>query len=325
MARVPPPVPIASTPPSIAVSVDGRIAEDKLCVDCGYNLRGLSTDGRCPECGADVEASLRGHELQAASLPWLREICQGFALMKRAVLIALCALLFAIAVELIFAYVKPNAPLIYKSADILFGVVVIAMGLLALFGFFLATKVEPRVAARGEGISARRWARFLATSTLALLLSLRLIIYLATGSGWTDYFVIWAPLVIAVTAPLAAAAFVRHATALLERAGSERVLKSAKEARQMTDLAIVLAAIALLGRALGPVLRNVGQNLSGFEKMTSIAGDCNACVMLLLAIGLLELVWRMARTMNETLAAAEAAATALSSPAALPVSPPAAE
>jgi hypothetical protein len=138
---------------------------------------------------------------------------------------------------------------------------------------------------------------------------LRLIIYLATGAGWTDYFVVWAPLVLAVAAPLTVAAFVRHATALLERAGSERVLKSAKEARQMTYVAIVLAAIALLGRALGPVLGGGFYGADALRKAASVAADCNSCVMVLLAIGLLELIWRMARTINETLAAAETAAT----------------
>src|SRR5690606_16268158 len=28
-----------------------RIEQDVPCPDCGYNLRGLRMDGRCPECG----------------------------------------------------------------------------------------------------------------------------------------------------------------------------------------------------------------------------------------------------------------------------------
>jgi uncharacterized repeat protein (TIGR04138 family) len=31
---------------------------DLPCVECGYNLRGLASDGRCPECGADVADSI---------------------------------------------------------------------------------------------------------------------------------------------------------------------------------------------------------------------------------------------------------------------------
>jgi hypothetical protein len=28
--------------------------DDSFCVSCGYNLRGLPPDSRCPECGADA-------------------------------------------------------------------------------------------------------------------------------------------------------------------------------------------------------------------------------------------------------------------------------
>lgn len=42
--------PIPLTP---ALSPDGSIDEDLYCLECGYNLRGLSGDPiRCPECGA---------------------------------------------------------------------------------------------------------------------------------------------------------------------------------------------------------------------------------------------------------------------------------
>ena len=35
------------------------IASDIPCAACGYNLRGLVFDGRCPECGVDIIHSLR--------------------------------------------------------------------------------------------------------------------------------------------------------------------------------------------------------------------------------------------------------------------------
>jgi len=36
------------------VSKARAINVDVPCVECGYNLRGLSADGHCPECGAEV-------------------------------------------------------------------------------------------------------------------------------------------------------------------------------------------------------------------------------------------------------------------------------
>ncbi len=38
---------------------DGRITIDLPCACCGYNLRTLRPDGRCPECGGAVSASSR--------------------------------------------------------------------------------------------------------------------------------------------------------------------------------------------------------------------------------------------------------------------------
>ena len=34
------------------------IDRDLLCLKCEYNLRGLSTEGRCPECGIPIMASI---------------------------------------------------------------------------------------------------------------------------------------------------------------------------------------------------------------------------------------------------------------------------
>jgi hypothetical protein len=43
------------------------IAADLTCIFCGYNLRGLSRDGRCPECGHAVA------ETTCGKCPWARD------------------------------------------------------------------------------------------------------------------------------------------------------------------------------------------------------------------------------------------------------------
>ena len=50
---------------------------DPLCVHCGYNLRGLSTDRKCPECGTPIAKSLRGDLLSSADPDWLRRLHRG--------------------------------------------------------------------------------------------------------------------------------------------------------------------------------------------------------------------------------------------------------
>jgi hypothetical protein len=50
-------------------------ADSPTCL-CGYNLRGLPADGRCPECAHPIAASL-AHQLRAADPLWLAAIIAG--------------------------------------------------------------------------------------------------------------------------------------------------------------------------------------------------------------------------------------------------------
>ncbi len=50
---------------------------DLPCRDCGYNLRGLSTDGRCPECSLSVAESNRGDAIEHANPAWLSVLYRG--------------------------------------------------------------------------------------------------------------------------------------------------------------------------------------------------------------------------------------------------------
>lgn len=40
-------------------SATAEIQGDLACIECGYNLRGAQTDGRCPECGRAVDDSIK--------------------------------------------------------------------------------------------------------------------------------------------------------------------------------------------------------------------------------------------------------------------------
>lgn len=56
------------------------IMEDRACVGCGYNLRGLSATGKCPECGRPAgafKASRYDDGISNAPLSWLRSFAFG--------------------------------------------------------------------------------------------------------------------------------------------------------------------------------------------------------------------------------------------------------
>jgi hypothetical protein len=61
-------------PPSADSDV---ISSDWKCVRCGYNLRGLSRTGRCPECNTPIPRSLRERYLGDNTAEWLRNVRDG--------------------------------------------------------------------------------------------------------------------------------------------------------------------------------------------------------------------------------------------------------
>jgi len=51
------------------------------CLDCKYDLRGLPTDGKCPECGAEVLDSINALSLASAPSSWLARVRLGSGLL----------------------------------------------------------------------------------------------------------------------------------------------------------------------------------------------------------------------------------------------------
>lgn len=48
-----------------------EITRDLACIECKYNLRSLHVDGRCPECGTSIDASVHP-DLNEIRNPWMR-------------------------------------------------------------------------------------------------------------------------------------------------------------------------------------------------------------------------------------------------------------
>ncbi len=52
----------------------GHVATDLPCVKCGYNLRTLAAESRCPECGHPVRESTQDRRLCCADPKWVRQL-----------------------------------------------------------------------------------------------------------------------------------------------------------------------------------------------------------------------------------------------------------
>jgi hypothetical protein len=85
-------IPVAPTVPiaaPITLDPSGCLAEDISCRKCGYNLRGLSPNGRCPECGTAVGRSLQGDYLHFADPQWVRTLASGMDWLVAALLLGI--------------------------------------------------------------------------------------------------------------------------------------------------------------------------------------------------------------------------------------------
>ena len=116
------------------------------CIRCGYDLRGLAEDGRCPECGENIGVSLPGRLLAVADKGWVRSILWGAVLSG-----ATLPLMYAVAFAAQYIWGDFGVPLA------LFPAIVFAFGGLPLWR---VTRPEPG----GPYFDDCRWLRLLTRS-----------------------------------------------------------------------------------------------------------------------------------------------------------------
>lgn len=130
--------------------------DDLACGVCGYNLRGLSTSGACPECGAAVDHALHGGLLRFSDPRWVRTIARGFWLQSATVAIGVAAIVVAAVFR--------------EALGIPWLVLAIALtaGSVGLLGVWLATTREPAAAGHERPFTARRLLRSLTIAGVLL-------------------------------------------------------------------------------------------------------------------------------------------------------------
>jgi hypothetical protein len=68
---------MAGSPRLLRFDDQGRIDEDLRCCDCGYNLRNLSVQDGCPECGTGTVGSIRPDLLQFLDVQYVSRLRTG--------------------------------------------------------------------------------------------------------------------------------------------------------------------------------------------------------------------------------------------------------
>lgn len=124
-----------------------EIAEDRPCIHCGYNLRGLAPDGRCPECGEPISGSLRGNLLKHADADWLDTLRFGANLKAWNIALSILAGLAA------WILVAVGFPGVFRALVELVG------GAVGLWASFVITTREPSISMQEDTVTLRKVIR----------------------------------------------------------------------------------------------------------------------------------------------------------------------
>jgi hypothetical protein len=145
-----------SMPTRVPLDAEGRVAEDLACIQCGYNLRTLQREAKCPECGSEVARSIRGDWLQYSDPEWLSKIIRGLSVMLAMVALGMCLTFVVPAGMALGEAVGGEAgSLISALAPIAGGVAFVAVGIGMIVGLGLFTASEPNRASAASGVCTR--------------------------------------------------------------------------------------------------------------------------------------------------------------------------
>jgi hypothetical protein len=119
------------TQADLKLDADGRIDLDVRCVSCGYNLRGLLPEGRCPECGTAVGRSTRGDFLRFCDPAWVEKLASGMNWILTSIIVSI--VVGGLGSGLVGATGNPG-----------FGLLGVLGGMVGFVGYWRVTTPDPR-------------------------------------------------------------------------------------------------------------------------------------------------------------------------------------
>ena len=289
-------------PPGAAASAAGRgLDEDVPCSACGYNLRGLSSGGTCPECGGEINRSIHQWSqfgrLLKGDPRWVRKL-------GRAMDLALLSVASAIAVPplwligvLTLGRTSPRVP--GTSVPVLSLLWVVAVGLAPpTLGLTASWWFSAAPAAKGPPL--RRWPRLLArAAAIAFVVAIGTLLALGLADSKTNLpndFYAWGMLAIVLIAILGVFAAGTYAAELAEYLEDSTLSLNTVV---MTWIDGILGVVALAVGTMALVGQSVAPNQTDLEAFFPPVGCALACGLPLAGVlTLVLMIWfrvRLAR------------------------------
>jgi len=147
----------------------GTVARDAPCRGCGYNLRGLSLDGRCPECGAMVGVSVQGDWLRFSDPQFIQMLRKGISFILWSILISIIMVVVGAVLQLVMR--MKGGPVVQLAG--------LAAYIPAIIGGWLLTSPDPSGVGEDHYGTARKFIRI----TLAIGVIEHVINFGITASG----------------------------------------------------------------------------------------------------------------------------------------------
>jgi hypothetical protein len=278
-APLTPPPASSSVPP---VSEEVRI--EVACRRCAYNLRGLMSDGRCPECGTPVGLSLQGDLLRYADPAWLETLAGGLSLMLYGMLTVIAG---GVAGNLLAGFTHPVAEHLLTLAGELVGV----------WGAVLFTRPDPSGLGEERYTNARRVIRIClavglvgsAMEAAATLVTAPLVTVLAVLAG------------IAETIDVAGAiAMLTYIAQIAQRIPAPQHVRRARALRWWLGGSLILLVVcgvtmAIMAGKAGAAPAGARGAAAGVACFAGAAGIC----VVLFAIMFIVLQFKMLRALRE--------------------------
>jgi hypothetical protein len=203
------------------------IGTDVPCASCGYNLRGLKADSKCPECAALIANSLRGDLLEFCDPVWVGRLALG----ARLICLAGWGCL-ALVVSLLFTLSPVLLLLVYSVTWCLFVV-----------GNWLLTGSDPGKIVLRVGLWLGWPARTVVAAAIvedALLLASRFwlgdvpgyLVLLRAGTA-----VAWVPIF---------CSYLQHLGPRLGQGSRQRVVRESAQCRKTSYIWIVIIVVAVV-------------------------------------------------------------------------------
>ena len=162
--------PVQPAPPPVVAPPVDLSNMDVLCRRCQFNLRGLTPERNCPECGFPIQRTLAGDPLVLSSPKYLQTLSSGLKWIIIATIVQYCMSFLGGIVGAVVGFAtegNANQVQIIYRVELIAVLVTVPVSFALLYGWWRFSTPDPEIVVGDSGDAPRRIVRG-ATALLAV-------------------------------------------------------------------------------------------------------------------------------------------------------------